>query len=92
MMAGMDFAYTFWKTSGNDADFKNLEVFMCMERETNAQKARRLLSKHGRACCCIQSTPEPGNQCGSIMGSGLSVSYTAKHYARGKGIILVAVH
>jgi len=57
MMAGMDLAYTFWRTSGNDADFKNLEVFMCMERETNAQKARRLLSEHGWACCHIQSAP-----------------------------------
>ena len=65
---------------------------MFMERESNAQKARRLLSEHGRACYCIQPTPEPGNQCGTIMGSGLSVSFTAKLCARCKGIILATVH
>lgn len=63
-----------------------------MERETEAQKARRLLAEHGRGCCCIQPTPELGNQCGTIMGSGLSVSYTAKRCARCKGIILATVH
>ena len=63
-----------------------------MERETEAQKARRLISEQGRVCCCIQPTPEPGNQCGTIMGSGLSVSYTAKRCARCKGIILATVH
>ena len=90
MISGMESADTFCGMSGNDAGIKTTEVFM--ERETNAQKARRLLEERGRACCCIQPTPEPGNQCGTIMGSGLSVSYTASRCARCKGIILATVH
>ena len=65
---------------------------MFMERESNAQKARRLIAEQGHVCCCMQPIPEPGNQCGSIMGSGISVSFTAKRCARCKEIILATVH
>ena len=87
---GMEFANSFCGMSGNDAGIETLEV--SMEKETNAQQARRLLAERGRACFCIQPTPEPGNQCGTIMGGNLSVSYTATRCARCKGIILSTVH
>ena len=62
------------------------------ERESNAQKARRLISEQGRVCCCMQPDPEPGNTCGTIMGSGLSVSFSATRCARCKGYIKATVH
>ena len=86
----MEFANIFCGMSGNDAGIKTLEVFM--EKETNAQKARRLIAEQGHVCCCMQPEPEPGNTCGTIMGSGLSVSFTAKRCARCKQIILATVH
>ena len=90
MIFGMEFANIFCGMSGNDAGIKKQEVFM--ERETEAQKARRLLEERGRLCCCAQPTPEPGNCCGSIMGSGLSVSFSATRCARCKGYIKATVH
>ena len=86
----METANTFCGMSGNDAGIETTEVFM--ERESNAQKARRLLEERGRACYCIQPDPYPGTTCGTIMGSGLSVSYTGKQCMRCKGIILATVH
>ena len=62
-----------------------------MERESNAQKARRLLAERGQLCFCIQPTPEPGTNCGTIMGSGYAVSYMGIRCARCKGIIAATV-
>ncbi len=60
--------------------------------ESNAEKARRLLAEKGRLCSCAMPTPAQGNTCGTIMGSGISVSYTGKKCTRCGNIIPATVH